>query len=69
MSFSGANKRRWLFPAQSFWGRVTMPKLTKTQWFINGLDVMPKLTPPQWTIVGLTTLVAFMMVVLTTAPR
>jgi hypothetical protein len=69
MSFSGAQLAGPVFPAHSFWGRVTMPKLTKTQWFINGLDVMPKLTPPQWTIVGLTTLVAFMMVVLTTAPR
>ncbi len=46
-----------------------MPKLTKIQWLNNGLDVVPKLTPPQWTIVGLTTLVAFMMVVLSTAPH
>jgi hypothetical protein len=46
-----------------------MPKLTKNQWLNNGLGVMPKLTPPQWTIVGLTTLIAFIMVVLTTVPR
>jgi hypothetical protein len=46
-----------------------MSRFTKSQWFINGLDVMPKLTITQWTIVSLGTMAAFILVALSTAPH
>jgi hypothetical protein len=46
-----------------------MSRFSRSQWFINGLDVMPKLTITQWAIVSLGAMAAFILVALGTLPH